>query len=196
VSRGTLQVRFESIYTDRLYHLYAGREKVGQTSAVGERVITARLKPSRWPARLTLLAVLPSVSNRDFGDQLPPRAYNAPRIRFTASGESWATAKTLEVLTSAAPGDPIGEGVERARAVFEWQGEYVLPLRPLPGSGYWPVRVQGRDNAPPTGNVGAAAETVVRVAAHPPDLVPVSSSRRFAISVAGGVATIECEIGS
>ena len=197
---GALRVRFESVHSTCLHQLYAGRQKLGETSAVGQRVLVVLLEPSTWPARLTVVAVEPAQAGQDFGDLLPERAYNRPRLTFTASGGTWSEAKTIEVLSGAEPGDPIGDGVERGRMVFEAEGSQSIRLKPLPGSGFWGLRIQGRDGRLPSGNVGTAAETVVRVVSHPPDLVAVAGSglgtapRRFTVSVAGGVATIGCEV--
>ena len=194
-NRGALRVRFETLHTDCLHQLYAGRQKIGQTLAVGERSFIAKLKLSDgdWPPALTLLAVLPSVSGQDFGDSLPPRPFNRPQIDLITSGVSWANAKTIEVVGSDVPGDPIDADNVLARMVYQWEGAYSLLLPPHRG-GFHRRRVQGRDNTPPAGNVGASAETTVRVVSHPPDLVD-SGSGRFSVAVAGGVATIDCEVG-
>jgi hypothetical protein len=193
VSQTAIIVRFASVHAGYAHHLYAGKERIGRAS-VGDRGITAHLVESEWPQPLTLVAVPSSQFDQQLGDNLPPRAWNRPFLTFTASGGTWADAKTIEVLTGEFAGDPVDDDFERGRAVFDGVGDYEIQLPPLPGSGFWPVRVQGRDGTLPTGNVGAAAETVVRVVSSPPDLVLNGDGERFAVEVAGGVATIDCEV--
>ncbi len=191
LSEGALQVRFETIHPDCVHHLYAGRDKVGATASITERGLLARLKPSVWPPHLMLVAALPENGATDFGDLLPPRPFNRPRVSFVASGGSWAAAKTIEVLAGEFPGDPVDADNEIARSVFQWQGAYEIQLPPMAGSGFWAGRIQGRDNVPPTGNVGDPLDFTFRVNTAPPDLV---GRNRFSIAVAGGVATINCEV--
>jgi hypothetical protein len=188
---GAIDVRFESHHVDCLHHLYAGRDKVGETTAVGDRQLLALLEESDWPVPLILVAVLPENSDQDFGELFPPRPFNRPQFGFTASGGSWDDAQTIEALTGEFPGDPIDATNILGRAVFQWQGAYSIQLPPMPGSGFWAGRIQGRDGTPPVGNVGDTADTTFRVTSHPPDLV---GNPRFNVSVAAGVASIVCEV--
>lgn len=196
VSDGALEVRFQTLHRDCVHHLYAGRDRIGETTTIDERSILARLVPSDYPPPLTLVACLPENSGTDFGALLPPRPFNRPRVWFTASGGSWADAKTIEVLSGEFPGDPVDADNQLGRSVFQWQGAYQIQLPPMGPSGFWSGRIQGRDNVPPAGNVGDPADFSFRVVTAPPDLIPVSSRQRFGIEVSGGVATVTCEVSA
>lgn len=193
LSATAILVRFTSLHAGWLHQVYVGRELAGATSTPAERSTVVRLVESEWPQRLTLLAVHPDALGVDFGQLLPLRPYNRARIRWTTS--AWpADSKLIDVYTSATPGGAVDETSRLGRILFATDGSYELVTAPLPGSGYWPIRVRGVDDKPPAGNQGTSAETVTRLLSHPPDLVTNSAGERFDVDVVAGEATVTCVV--
>ena len=94
------------------------------------------------------------------------------------------------------PNGAVDESSRLARILFAANGPYELTTNPLPGSGYWPIRVRGVDDKPADGNQGTNAETTVRLLSHPPDLVWNSDGDRFTAETTAGVMTVACEVAA
>lgn len=189
LSPSTLRVRFTSTHGDAAcYQLYAGRTRIGDCAAAG-RAITASLAPSDWPEHLTLLAVDPAQRQTDYGSLLPLRPYNRARLAVTTVG--WTDAEFVDVLSGDAPGEAVNNANRIERILFDENRTYRILTPPLPGTGTWNLAAVGRDTRPNGGNLGTPIALAVDVLAHPPDLIPDSAGRRFALAIDEGVATIE-----
>ena len=193
IGLSALLVRFETLHDDCVHHVYVGR-RLSAVASAGSRSVVVPLLETEWPQPITIVAQDAAYADRDVGDDLPPRPWNATRLIVTAEGATWADAKTIEVRSGEFPGDPADDDFERARTVYQGEGTYTIEVPPLPGAGHWGLEVVGRDKTLPTGNVGSTATVTVRVECAPPDLVLQADGERFAVAVAGGVASIDCEV--
>lgn len=191
VGPASIALRFESVHTTRAHQFYLGQKFLG-LAGVGARRLVVPFQETEWQQEITPVAVDPDRAGTDLSSYLPPRPWNRPRLTFAVAGSTWDDAKTIEGLSGEGPGDPVGDGVERVRTVYRGDATYTLDFPPMPGSGYWRLRVQGRNE---TGNVGTAAETTTaRIDSRPPDFQLGSGGERFTVSVAAGVATIGLEV--
>lgn len=190
-----LLVRFETIHATCVHHVYVGKQLAGR-APVGSKGCTIHLRESDWPQEITVVAQEVEFADRDVGDYLPPRPWNSVRITLTASGASWVDAKFIQALAAEVPGDPVDDEFEVARTVWQGDGDYTLTTIPLPQSGFRAIEVSGVDDSLPAGNVGGTTSVVVRTVSRPPDLVEVGDGERFSVEVAGGIATVDCEVGA
>lgn len=184
-----LQVTFESVYTDKLYQLYAGRLRIGATGDLSERAVVGQLQPSLYPQHITIVAVDPADRLTDLGDDLPKRPYNRVRLRFTTSGSASDT-KFFDVTGSTEPGGAVDSGNLIDRIPFDIDRQYEVLTPPLPGSGEWDFEVFGRDDKPADGNAGTALALSADVLAYPPDVALGDDGTRFRVEVSGGLATV------
>lgn len=184
-----LQVTFESVYTDKLYQLYAGRLRIGATGDLSERAVVGQLQPSLYPQHITIVAVDPADRLTDLGDDLPKRPYNRVRLRFTTSGSASDT-KFFDVTGSTEPGGAVDDANLIDRIPFDIDRQYEVLTPPLPGSGEWDFEVFGRDDKPANGNAGTALALSAAVLAYPPDVALGDDGTRFNVEVSGGLATV------
>lgn len=187
-SQFALNVRFETTYSNKLYQLYYGRELVGSTTTVDERLIIGSIVTDINPDHLQLVAVDTANRLTDYGSTLPDRPYN--RLRVDIDTDGWpADTRVVQLASGINPGDAVSNTNVIASSVYDTDRVYRLTSNHFRASGTWSLAAFGRDNKLPDGNIGDKAEFTVDIIAYPADVVNRSDGTRFDIVVEEGVAT-------
>lgn len=181
-----LLVLFETTYTDMCHQVYVGRTLAGFTESVSDRRVMCSAVPSDWPEEIQLVAVESADKATDYGDQLPPRPYNAVKLRWTTTGWSPNT-QFSEITMSSEVGEPVDLTNVIAKVLFDTDRAYDYLTDPLPGTGEWDFEIAGRDATLPDGNRGTAASAAITIDAHPPDVGFAGDGyNRFELAGVGG----------
>lgn len=186
----TIRVDFVSIYSGKLYQLYAGRTLLGETTTTGEKHILATMTPTLWPEWLQVVAIDPELKGTDLGLQLPPRPYNKARIALDTTG--WPDdAKAIEVISGTEPGGAVStDNVVAHQLVINPDGPYTITTTPIGPSGQWNFEAYGIDDKPTDGNPGEPLELSCDLLTMPRDFDPQDDGTRFAVTADAGVMTL------
>lgn len=188
----SLGVWFTSTYTDKIHQLYCGRQLIGETRGVSDRLVIGTMVPADWPNHIQILAVDTDQAGSDFGALLPDRPYNRAKISVTVSG--WTDAKYLDVTAGTAPSGAVDDSNLIYREFYDSDRTYTMVVPATDtfrGSGTWNLEVTGRDDKIPGGNLGTAKALSVNVLSHPPDVTLQPDGSRFSITVSGGEVTVD-----
>lgn len=193
--RRALAIEFETIYTDRLHQLYAGRCLIGHTRRIAERRITAQFNPeSGTPATLMLAAVSDGEGLVDYGYAFGRLPANRYVLSWSASGYP-ADADHFEITGSAEPGGEVVADPVLKRLHFVGDGNYTWETPYLDGSGQHKFKITPRDACEPAGNAGTATEVTVNSLLPPDDIAFNSDGSRFSLAEESGVVTLDFAYG-
>lgn len=193
--RRALLVEFETIYTDRLHQLYAGRCLVGATRTIAERRILFQLNPTTGtPVTLMLAAVPDGEGSIDYGHLFGRLPANRYVLSWTAAGYP-ADADHFEITASTEPGGEVDPENVLKRLHFVGDGDYTWETPYLDGSGQHKFRITPRDDCEPAGNAGTATEITVYSLLPPDDVAFNADGSRFSLAEAGGVVTLDFAYG-
>lgn len=180
-----LRVRFTTTYATMCHQVYVGRTLVGYTESVSSRQVMCNVAPSDWPEHgPQLLAVESANRATDYGALLPPRPYNAVKLKWTTTGWSPDT-RFCEIVASVEPDEPVDLENVIANVLFDDDREFEFITNPLPGTGEWDFEIAGRDATLPDGNRGTATSVSASILAHPPDVQFFNDYDRFAAAIDG-----------
>lgn len=193
IATHTLNVVVESSYANKLHQVYYGRQLVGVSNTVDQRLIAANVMPDISPDHLSVAAVDVADRLTDFGDTLPDRPYNRLRVAVNTSG--WpADSRSIHVVAGAAPDAPADPDREVAAEVFDTDRTYQLITSHFRQSGTYYLQAFGRDDKRPAGNIGTPADFSAEILAYPPDVVTQTDGSRMSVSIEDGIATISYEV--